>query len=113
LEAAFAGRTKTALRLYGEQRAQKVEPAQIIAMLSWQLHVLAIVKTAADRPVETIAKEAKLNPFVVRKSQGIARQLSMAELKRLIRELLQIDVALKRTAIDADEVLQHYLMTLV
>jgi DNA polymerase III subunit delta len=112
LEAAFAGRTKIVLKLYAEQRAQKVEPAQIIAMLAWQLHVLAIVKTAGDRPADAIAREAKLNPFVVRKSQGIARDLTLAELKKLTSDLLKIDVAMKRTAIDADEALQHYLLRL-
>lgn len=110
LEAAFAGRTQTVLRLYADQRAQKVEPAQIIALLAWQLHVLAIIKTAGDRSPETIAKEARINPFVVRKSQRIVRELTLAELKGLVAELLNIDIALKRTAVDADETLQHYLM---
>src|SRR5665213_39828 len=66
LEAAFAGRTKTALQLYAEQRAQKVETPQIIAMLAWQLHILAIVKTAGDRSADEIASQSRLNPFVVR-----------------------------------------------
>jgi DNA polymerase-3 subunit delta len=112
LEAAFAGYTKRALDLYAEQRTLKVEPVQIIAMLSWQLHVLAIIKAAGDRSVDTIAREAKINPFVVRKSQGIARQLTLVELKKLISDLLKIDVAMKSTGIDADEALQHYLLML-
>jgi DNA polymerase III delta subunit len=112
LEAAFAGHTKTALKLYADQRAQKVEPAQIIAMLTWQLHVLAIVKAAGDRSADTIASEAKLNPFVVRKSQGIARHISQSELKRLVNDLLRIDLAMKRTAIDPDEALQNYLLAI-
>jgi DNA polymerase III subunit delta len=112
LEAAFAGKSKQALALYREQRALKVEPQQIIAMLAWQLHVLALLKTAGDRPVETIAKEAKLNPFVVRKSQGIARQLSMSELNRLVTDLLLIDRQMKSTSLDPDEALQHYLLQL-
>lgn len=112
LEAAFAGNTKRMLELYQEQRALKVETPQIIAMLSWQLHVLAIIKTAGERNAETIAKEARLNPFVVRKSQGIARRLTLAKLKKLISDLLQIDTRTKRTSIDADEALQHYLLKL-
>jgi DNA polymerase-3 subunit delta len=112
LEAAFAGRTKTMLRLYAEQRVLKVEPPQIIAMLTWQLHVLAILNTAGDRSVDQIAKESRLNPFVVRKSQAIARQLSRPELKKLISDLLKIDVRSKRSGINADEALQHYLLTL-
>ena len=112
LEAAFAGNSKRTLDLYAEQRALKVEPPQIVAMLAWQLHVLAIIKTAGDRPASAIASEAKLNPYVVQKSQGIARDLSLAQLKKLIGDLLRIDVASKRTNIDADEALQHYLLSI-
>ena len=112
LEAAFAGHTKNALKLYAEQRALKVEPPQIIAMLTWQLHVLAIVKTAGSHSVEEIAKQAKLNPFVVRKSQGIARTITLAQLKQMITDLLKIDTRSKREDIDTDEALQNYLLSL-
>jgi len=112
LEAAFAGRQKQALQLYSEQRALKVEPPQIIAMLTWQLNVLAIIKTAGDRPSSQIASEAKMSPYVVQKSQGIANRLSLGELKQLISGLVDIDRGLKRTNLDADEALQHYLLSL-
>ncbi len=112
LEVAFAGNTKRALDIYTEQRALKVETPQIIAMLAWQLHVLAIIKTAGDRGADEIAKTARLNPFVVRKSQSIARQLSPTDLKKLVSDLLKIDTASKRTNIDVDEALQHYLLRL-
>jgi DNA polymerase-3 subunit delta len=112
LEAAFAGHTKTVLRLYADQRAQKVEPPQIIAMLAWQLHVLAIIKTAGERSADQIAKDAKLNPFVVRKSQNMARKITLQELRTKISDLLQIDTASKRTNLDADEALKHYLLVL-
>lgn len=112
LEAAFAGNARQALRIYGEQRALKVEPPQIIAMLAWQLHVLAVIKTAGERGADEIAKQARMSPFVVRKSQSIARRLSLSELKVLIADLLKIDTDSKRTSIDTDEALQHYIMTL-
>ena len=112
LEASFAGNARRAIERYAEQRKLKVEPPQIIAMLAWQLHVLAVVKTAGERSGETIAKEARLNPYVVRKSQAIARQLTLGELKDLIKELSAIDTRTKRTALDADEALQHFLLKL-
>ncbi len=112
LDAAFAGNTKQALHLYQEQRAMKVEPVQIVAMISWQLNVLAIVKAAGDRPSQTIAKEAKINPYVVTKSQGIARKISLAELKTLVKDLLDIDTKSKSTNLDTDEALQHYILKL-
>lgn len=112
LEAVFAGNVQRAFELYGEQRALKVEPAQIIAMIAWQLHVLAVIKTAGQQSADAIAKEAKISPYVIRKSQGIAHRLTLAKLKALIADLLLIDMRLKREAIDADEALQNYLLKL-
>lgn len=112
LEAAFAGNTKRMLQLYREQRALKVEPPQIIAMLAWQLHVLAIIKTAGQKNPGDIAREAKLSPFVVQKSMRIADQMTLSNLKSQISNLLKIDMRSKRESIDPDEALQHYLLTL-
>ena len=112
LEVAFAGNSKRTLGLYREQRALKVEPPQIIAMLTWQLHILAIIKTAGDRNPDQIAKEAKLNPYVVRKSQPLVRKLTLSNLKALIADLLDIDIKSKTTNLDPDEALQNYLLNL-
>lgn len=112
IEAAVMGKPAAALKLYAEQRAQKVEPAQIIALLTWQLHTLAVLKAAQQQAPDDIAKQAGLNPFVVRKNQSIAQRLSLQQLTELANELLQIDVALKRSYLDADEALQGYLLHL-
>ena len=112
LESAFGGNVAKALHLYDEQRALKVEPQQIIAMLAWQLHVLALIKTAGDRTAQAIASEAKISPYVVQKSQSIARKLTLTQLKKLVRDLLVIDARLKRESIDADEALKNYLLQL-
>ncbi len=112
LEAAFAGQAQKALDIYAEQRAMKVEPQQIIAMLAWQLHVLSVIKTAGDRPAGQIASEARISPYVLGKSQGIANDLSLQELKRLVADLLEIDTESKSTNIDTDEALQLYLLKL-
>jgi DNA polymerase III delta subunit len=112
LEVAFHGEHKRAMKIYAEQRALKVEPQQIIAMLTWQLHVLAIIKTAGERSANEIASEAKISPYVVSKSQNIARGLTLTQLRTLISDLLKIDTRSKRSSLDLDEALQHYLLTL-
>lgn len=112
LEAAFAGNTKRALELYAEQRALKVEPQQIIAMLTWQLHVLALVKTAKNKTPDEIARDARISPYVVRKSASVARSLTLAQTKRLVSDLLTIDERLKREPLNADDVLLNYLTTI-
>jgi len=112
LDSAFQGKTERMSDLYREQRALKVEPQAIIAMLAWQLHVLAIIKIATDRSADEIASQAKLNPFVVRKSMGIATKLTLPRLKAMTHDLLELDVRLKSVSIDADEALQLYLFRL-
>jgi len=112
LEAAFSGNNRKALKLYQEQRALKVEPQQIVAMIAWQLHVLAIIKYAGDRSIDEIAKDSKLNPYVLRKSQAIADGLKLAELDYLVEQLLDIDAKSKSTSIDIDEALKNYLLRL-
>lgn len=113
IDAAFGGRTQQALALYAEQRAQKVEPQAILAMLVWQMHILATIKLAGpQRSVEDIAKQAKINPFVVRKTQGLARKITVLRLRQLVAELAALDGRLKRTATDADEAVQLYILQL-
>jgi DNA polymerase-3 subunit delta len=107
LDAALNGKTELALELYIEQRQQKVEPAQIMALLAWQLHVLALIKTAGNRDTNDIASEAKINPYVVRKSTAIADKLSYDDLKKLISYVRELDHRLKSESIDPDEALTN------
>lgn len=112
LEVAFNGNSRKALELYHEQRILKVQPQEIMAMLTWQFRILALIKTAGKRTPDEIARDAKLNPFVVRKSLRIANQLSLATIRDLVNSLLKLDVRLKSETIDPDEALQYYLLTI-
>jgi len=71
-----------------------------------------VVKTAGNKPADEVAKAAKLNPFVVRKTQTLARKITLPQLKTLVSELLVLDARLKRTATDADDAVQLYLIKL-
>ncbi len=112
LEAAFAGNAKRTLALYDEQRRQKVEPQAILALLAWQLHALAVVKAAGNTPANDVASQAKLNPFVVRKTQPLARSIEGSKLKQLIHQALELDIRLKSEVIDADAALQELLIAI-
>ncbi len=112
LDAAFSGNSRRAMRLYNEQRALKVEPQQIIAMLVWQLYILSLVKTGINYSSDQIAKEAKISPFTVRKTQNLVRNISLKQLKKHVSELRTFDVRLKSEGLVADEVVQYYLLSL-
>jgi DNA polymerase III delta subunit len=112
IESAFAGNTKRAMQLYDEQRVQKVEPTQIVAMLAWQLHVLSLVKTAGQRNPAEVAKAAKLNPYAVQRSVIASRNLTPAQLKKRVSDLLELDVRMKSESIDADDALKAYILSM-
>ena len=112
LDAALKGQVAKVLQLYQEQRQQKVEPLAILALLAWQLHVLALIKTAGQRSPSQIASQAKISPYVVSKSQAIAQNFSLSELKDTIKKAADLDVRLKSQTIDADEALLQFLLTI-
>lgn len=112
LDAAFAGNRKRALELYKEQRAMQVEPQEIIAMVVWQLHRLAVVKVAGQRSYQAIAKDMGSKPYPIEKAQNLARRISLAQLKKMVTDLRTFDVRLKSESLDADEVAQFYLLNL-
>lgn len=112
IEAGLGGNAKKALKIYDEQRLKKVEPQEIMGLLAWQLHVLALVKTAGDKSADQIASEAKIHPFVVRKALNITRRLTLVRLKELVAKALSIDSRSKTEGIDIDEALKNYLIEL-
>ena len=112
LDAAFGGNKNRALELYAEQRAQMVEPQAILAMIAWQLRLLAVAKTAGSRDSRRIAADAGLNPYPVQKAQSLASKISDERLKEMVREALVIDEKGKTSMIDLDEALKTYIITL-
>lgn len=110
LDAAFSGNYSKTLAIYEEQRAQKVEPIAIMGMIIWQLHIFAIIKFAGDKSVSDIAKQAKLNPYVVEKSRQTLRKINKTYLKKLINQVAELDVSLKSESIDSDNALKNLLL---
>lgn len=112
LDAAFSGNHKKAIALYQDQRKQQVEPQAIMGMLCWQMHILAVVKANEKLGPEEIASKAKLNPYVVRKTMYMTHSQSLRDIKNLVQRVLELDIRLKSQPIDADDAIQHLLISL-
>lgn len=110
LDAAFAGNSERALKLYREQRASRVEPQYIIAMIVWQLHGLALAVYAPDHQEGTLV-HAGLSPYTARKAIGLARQTTKQTVRRMIRDLTELDRNIKTSA-DADAGIELFLLNL-
>ncbi|HSW78596.1 MAG TPA: DNA polymerase III subunit delta [Candidatus Babeliales bacterium] len=112
LDAAFAGDKERALELYEDQRAQKVEPQAIMAMIAWQLKLLTLAKTGKNKTSEQIAREAGVSPYPIMKAQNLAGKIDNQKLVAMVSDALEIDEKGKTTAIDLDEALKTYIVTL-
>lgn len=110
LDAAFAGNQKKVLAIYEEQLKLGEEPQKIIGLLAWQLHLLALAKTASGKPARQIASDAKISSYSAEKSLALARKLELAQIKSYVSDLLALDTQLKSTKVDADEALKNYLL---
>lgn len=112
LDVALMGNRQKVVQLYHEQRQQKVEPLAIMGMLAWQLHILALVKAAGNKSANDIAAQAKVSPYVVRKTEAVANRCTLEQVKQWVKRAYQLDVRLKSQPIDADDAMLEYLLSL-
>jgi DNA polymerase-3 subunit delta len=112
LDAAFSGSKGRALKLYEEQRIQKVEPQAILAMITWQLQLLALTKYADGKATATIAKDAGMNPYPISKAARLAHKLSDKKFKEMVDFAFEIDYKSKTSALDLDEAIKTYIVGL-
>lgn len=113
IDAIFSGQPKRALELYDDQRLQKIEPQQVLAMMLRQLHLIALVYTAPKtlRSAE-IAKQAKLHPYVIEKAQAVTKQMTKQQLIHTIEQLRAIDRLQKTKPLQLDDVLRNMIVTI-
>lgn len=112
LDTAFAGHKGQALRLYEDQRAQKVEPQAILAMIAWQLHLIALAKQAGQRPITEVSRDSGMKEYPLSKAKNLADKLSDKDLKYMVSAALDIDWKGKTTALDMDEALKNFIISL-
>ncbi len=112
IEAAFRGDHKKTESLYADQLAQGMEPRQIIWLLAWQLHMVAVAKAGRAMSSADIARDLNTKTYPVDKARALASRISAPTLKRMISDLRELDVRSKSEGILLDDALQYYLLTL-
>jgi len=112
VEASFGTNPKRAIELYDMQRLQRTEPQAILGMLAWQMHAVALLKSAGTTSVETIAKEAGMNPFVLRKTKTIAEKFERRQIQAILEDLLDLDKSSKQESVNMDDALKRIILKL-
>lgn len=110
LDLAFSKQTDKTIEAYRDLVANRIDPYYIMSMIAWQLHVMLGVAFAGNRSAEDIAKQAKLSPYVVRKSQAAARQTNKTELASVATRFVEVDYQTKTSASTDVETLVEQLL---
>lgn len=114
LEQALGGQSSKAIQtMLGLERAH-ADPLQIASMLIWQAHIMALVHAAQDERVQSgvIAKDHKINPYVVSKSTRLISGLSLQKLRQIIERVAELDIQLKSSSYDPWRTLEHAVLSL-
>jgi DNA polymerase-3 subunit delta len=113
IDSVFSGNLAQALRIYDEQRRQRVEPQAIHGLLVWQMHSVSITAAApTGMSSSEIAKQSGMSPFVAQKSQRIAQKMGRRKIIEFMELLRDIDYRSKRETLDYDEALRYAIVKL-
>jgi len=112
IDAAFSGSLNRTMELYDDQRSQGVEPLNILGMIVWQMHAVAVTDSAKGKSPQEISSASGLSPFVVQKSLSISKKLGTAKTKQILQKLVDLDAAFKNVTIDQDTAMKNFLTVL-
>lgn len=96
-----------ALALLHRELEAGTHPLTLVAVLANHLLTLYRVKTAAPGP--DLAQRLGLHPYVAQKASAQAKAFTPDELRALYHDLVEIDLALKSTPLDAESLLDVFM----
>lgn len=99
LDAALTGKPDQVTRIVAALKTTE-DPYKLFGLLASQVHALAVISAAGSRAADQIAKDAGLHPFVVRKTQPLAKKLGAARVRAIAGDVADCDWQLKSTGVD-------------
>ncbi len=98
---------KQALKLLHKHLEKGDSPLYLLSMINFQFRNLLIVKDFMEhnRPYNVILKKSGLHPFVVKKSYYQSQKFSFQELKKIYRNIFQVDLDIKIGKIEPEAAL--------
>jgi DNA polymerase III delta subunit len=76
------------------------DPYRFFGLLVSQIYALTAVSMAKQKSADQIAKEAAIHPFVVRKTQTLVRNITEAEVKKIVQNISRCDDQIKSSGVD-------------
>ena len=90
------------MKVYTDLKKQKVEPIQLISMLSNQLRLLIEVSILKDkyRYDEDLAKILNVHPYRIKLARENTRKFTLTQIKKMLIDLAQLDIDIKKGSKD-------------
>ena len=94
--------SKKVMKVYTDLKKQKVEPIQLISMLSNQLRLLIEVSILKDkyRYYEDLAKILNVHPYRIKLARENTRKFTLTQIKKMLIDLAQLDIDIKKRSKD-------------
>ncbi len=112
LDCVARGDRQGALKKYQELSAAQVEGHYILVMICWQMANFIALKAGDKRSDSEVASKLGMNPYAVRRSKQSLRAISKIQLKSMTQKVIDADLRLKTTSIDADLLVKQLISTL-
>lgn len=105
---------KSALKLYQELLNYKIEPLSIIGLLASQFRIMYQVKNLEEKNMrnDEIASSLKEKPYRITKTRELTRYYSKREILDLMIKLEDIDLKIKTTSVDANTLVQLFILNI-
>ena len=105
IDALGSGRKAQAFSLLSGELAYGRDPYYLLSMVMYQFRNMLMVKDFADRniPSVQIAQKAGIHPFVVKKMLSAVANLTLADIKRLYQEVLDLEQGTKQGRRDLED----------
>lgn len=105
---------KSALILYQELLNYKIEPLSIIGLLASQFRIMYQVKSLEEKKMrnDEIASSLKEKPYRITKTRELTRYYSKKEILDLMIKLEDIDLKIKTTSVDANTLVQLFILNI-
>lgn len=105
---------KSALKLYQELLNYKIEPLSIIGLLASQFRIMYQVKSLEEKNMrnDEIASSLKEKPYRITKTRELTRYYSKREILDLMIKLEDIDLKIKTTSVDANTLVQLFILNI-
>ena len=111
IDALASKNKKQALELIHKHLEKGDNPLYLLSMINFQFRNLLTIRDLIEKNKSpyTLLEEAKLHPYVIKKSYSQAQKFKIDELKRIYQKIFQVDLAIKTGKVEPEAALDIFI----